>query len=325
MLIHNIHYETFIYKILTKIILNTSGVIIMTSEILEIELTQKKYSIENLEDHITNFVEVQDKPTTQDTYKNGLTKFYNYLKDNDINTLTLDNANRTIRIFLTSYLGLKVDKIKKLNNSKPEPKYIEFEEVQGLINTVQYITGNLEQITRDKAIICTLFTGGLRISELLNIKLEDYFTTDGTYFTTDGTSYLKITGKGRAEDTKEVIAIPEDTKNLINDYLKQRRDHKRTCQYLFCNNNDNQLTRQAVNKEIKKIANEYDRLNNTNIAPRVSTHTFRHSLARYCLVNRGLPINQVKDLLRHSNIETTAKYLTTSQEEITEIRKGIIF
>ena len=112
---------------------------------------------------------------------------------------------------------------------------------------------------------------------------------------------------------------------FINEYLKERRHHKRTSKYLFCNNNDKQLTRQAVNKEIKKIANEFDRLNNTNIAPRVSTHTFRHSLARYCLVKLGLPINQVKDLLRHSNIETTAKYLTTSQEEITEIRKGIIF
>lgn len=94
---------------------------------------------------------------------------------------------------------------------------------------------------------------------------------------------------------------------------------------MFCNSSDKQLTRQAVNKEVKKIANEYDRLNNTNIAPRVSTHTFRHSLARYLLVNKGVPINQVKDILRHSNIETTAKYLTTSFEEITELRKGIIF
>ena len=315
----------------------------MNSEILENELTQKVYSIDNLENHITNFVEIQDKTTTQNTYQNSLTKFYTYLKENDINTLTLDNSNRVIkkyksylknntnlastsidnyirvtRIFLNTYLDLKVKKIKKLDNSKTEPKYIEFEEVQGLINTVQYITGNLEQIARDKAIICTLFTGGLRISELLNIKLEDYYLRDGTY-------YLKIIGKGKAEDKPESIAIPENTATLINEYLKQRRQHKRNCNYLFCNSSDKQLTRQAVNKEVKKIANEYDRLNNTNIAPRVSTHTFRHSLARYLLVNKGVPINQVKDILRHSNIETTAKYLTTSFEEITELRKGIIF
>lgn len=315
----------------------------MNSEILENELTQKVYSIDNLENHITNFVEIQDKTTTQNTYQNSLTKFYTYLKENDINTLTLDNSNRVIkkyksylknntnlastsidnyirvtRIFLNTYLDLKVKKIKKLDNSKTEPKYIEFEEVQGLINTVQYITGNLEQIARDKAIICTLFTGGLRISELLNIKLEDYYLRDGTY-------YLKIIGKGKAEDKPESIAIPENTATLINEYLKQRRQHKRNCNYLFCNSSDKQLTRQAVNKEVKKIAKEYDRLNNTNIAPRVSTHTFRHSLARYLLVNKGVPINQVKDILRHSNIETTAKYLTTSFEEITDLRKGIIF
>ena len=223
-----------------------------------------------------------------------------------------------MKAFLNQQLNLKPKKIRKLDYTKKEPKYIELEEVQGLIDTVQYITGNLEQIARDKAIICTLFTGGLRISELLNIKLEDYIKKGNTY-------YLMIIGKGRAIDSPESIAIPEQTATLINEYLQQRREHKRKCKYLFCNLNDSQLTRQAVNKEVKKIANEYDKINNTNIAPRVSTHTFRHSLARYLLVTRGVPINQVKDILRHSNIETTAKYLTTTIEEITELRKGIIF
>ena len=314
----------------------------MNNQILEEELTQKTYKLENLEDHITNFVNLQDKPTTKNTYLNSLTKFYNYLKDNEINLLTIDNANRVTqqyksylrdstklsstsidnyirvtRIFLNTYLDLKVKKIKKLNNSKPDPKYIEFEEVQGLINTIELVTGNLEQIARDKAIICTLFTGGLRISELLNITLDGYIKRDGK-------AYLMITGKGKAEDTQESILIPQDTSNLIDEYLKQRRVHKRSCKYLFCNSQDKQMTRQAVNQELKKIANEYDRLNNTNIAPRVSTHTFRHSIARYLLVDKGESINKVKDFLRHSNIETTAKYLTTSKEEIQELRGSII-
>lgn len=314
----------------------------MNNQILEEELTQKTYKLENLEDHITNFVNLQDKPTTKNTYLNSLTKFNNYLKDNEINLLTIDNANRVTqqyksylrdstklsstsidnyirvtRIFLNTYLDLKVKKIKKLNNSKPDPKYIEFEEVQGLINTIELVTGNLEQIARDKAIICTLFTGGLRISELLNITLDGYIKRDGK-------AYLMITGKGKAEDTQESILIPQDTSNLIDEYLKQRRVHKRSCKYLFCNSQDKQMTRQAVNQELKKIANEYDKLNNTNIAPRVSTHTFRHSIARYLLVDKGESINKVKDFLRHSNIETTAKYLTTSKEEIQELRGSII-
>ena len=314
------------------------------TNILDNEFKTQVYKVENLEDHITNFIKNQYKTTTKNTYKYGLTKFNNYLVNaTDVKELRQDNITNIVRdyrgyltdntdlksgsidsyitqvkSFLNQYLNLKPKKIRKLDYTKKEPKYIELEEVQGLINTVQYITGNQEQITRDKAIICTLFTGGLRISELLNIKLEDYYTRDGT-------SYLMIIGKGRALDSPEKIVIPPQTVSLINDYLKQRRDHNRTCKYLFCSLNDKPLTRQSINKEIKKIANEYDKRNNTNIAPRVSTHTFRHSLARYCLVTQGLPINQVKDILRHSNIETTAKYLTTTQEEITEIRKGLIF
>lgn len=314
-----------------------------SSDILDNEFKTQVYQVGNLEDHITNFIKHQYKETTKSTYKYALTKFYNYIINTDVTELRQDNITNIVRdyrgyltestslksgsidsyitqlkAFLNQQLNLKPKKIRKLDYTKKEPKYIELEEVQGLINTVQYITGNPEQIARDKAIICTLFTGGLRISELLNIKLEDYITRGDT-------SYLMIIGKGRALDSPESIAIPPQTTSLINDYLKQRRQHKRQCKYLFCSLSDKQLTRQSVNKEVKKIANEYDRLNNTNIAPRVSTHTFRHSLARYCLVTKGLPINQVKDLLRHSNIETTAKYLTTSKEEITEIRKGIIF
>lgn len=314
-----------------------------TSNILDNEFKTQIYKVENLETHITNFIKDQYKDTTKNTYKYALSKFYKYIINSEVMELRQDNITNIVReyrghltdktslksgsidsyitqlkAFLNQYLNLNPKKLRKLDYSKKEPKYIEFEEVQGLINTVQYITGNKEQIARDKAIICTLFTGGLRISELLNIKLEDYYTRGDT-------SYLKIIGKGRALDTPESIAIPPQTTTLINNYLKERRVHKRTCKYLFCNLNDGQLTRQAVNKEVKKIAMEYDKLNNTNITPRVSTHTFRHSLARYLLVEKGVPINQVKDILRHSNIETTAKYLTTSQEEITELRKGLIF
>lgn len=313
------------------------------SNILDNEFKTQVYKVENLGDHITNFIKDQYKDTTKSTYKYALTRFYNYIKNTEIMELRQDNITNIVReyrgyltentnlksgsidsyitqlkAFLNQYLNLNPKRLRKLDYTKKQPKYIEFEEVQGLINTVQNITGNLEQIARDKAIICTLFTGGLRISELLNIKLEDYITRGDT-------SYLRVIGKGRALDTPESIAIPPQTTTLINDYLKQRRHSKRTCPYLFCSLSDKQLTRQSVNKEVKKIAKEYDKIYNTNISPRVSTHTFRHSLARYLLVEKGVPINQVKDILRHSNIETTAKYLTTTQEEITEIRKAIIF
>lgn len=306
------------------------------------ELENKTYTIENLPNHIKNFVDVQYKTTTQNNYQLALTKYYNYLQNTQTKNITQANINRLIKeyksnlenstnlastsidnyieivkVFSNTYLDLNVKKIKKNHTGKSKKiKYLEIEDIKGLINTVEYTTGNLEQITRDKAIICTLFGAGLRISELLNIKVEDYDNERNT---------LLIVGKGKAIDEEEIIAIPQQTANYLNNYLQQRREHNRECKYLFCSLKDKQLTRQTANKIIKKIANEYDKRNDKNIAGRVSTHTFRHSLARYLLVTNKLPINQVKDILRHSNIETTAKYLNNTQEEITQLRKEIIF
>lgn len=309
-------------------------------EIIQYELQQKNYQIENLPNHITRFVKVQYKSTTRDTYNIGLTKFYNYLTANDITELNQENINPVIKeyksylenttelastsidsyieivkVFSINHLDLQVKRIRKNNTGKAKKiKYIEFDEVKGMVNTVEYTTGNPEQITRNKAIICTLFGAGLRISELLNIKLEHYNPDKST---------ILIRGKGRATDELETIYLPKPTNQLINEYLHQRRLHNRSCKYLFCSLKDNQLKRQSVNQIIKKISTEYDTRNNKNITPRVSTHSFRHSLARYLLINKGYTIHQVKDILRHSSIETTAKYLENTNEEIQQLRRSI--
>ena len=312
------------------------------NEILDNELKQKTYKVEYLEYHITNFIEYQYKTTTKENYKHPLQKFNKYILKAPITELREDNINQTVkqyrnyldentdlkassidnyitilRVFLNQHLNLETNKIKKLNTDDDlKPKYITLKDIKGLVNTVQYITGNTELIARDKAIICTLFGAGLRISELMNIKQDDYIKENGVY-------YLYIHGKGTAKGNKKPIAIPDETAKHINEYLQQRNKHNRSCKYLFCSYTDKQLTRQAVNKNIKKITKEYDRQTKENISSRVSTHTFRHSLARYLLVDKGVPISQVKDILRHSNIETTAKYLTNSQEEIQQLRQHI--
>ena len=312
------------------------------NKILELELKSKNYHIDNLPKHITEFVNAQAKDTTKNNYTNGLTKFYNYLIDNDTEELnqaninqtikgyrkylqstkklastTIDNYTEIVKTFTSNYLDLTVKKLRNLNTGKTKKiKYLELNEVKGLVNTVQYTTNNPELITRDKAIICTLFGAGLRVSELITTELINYNPDDST---------IIIIGKGRATDEPETIALPNQTNELIKEYLQQRRANKRKCKYLFCSYTDKQLTRQAINKNIKKIANEYDTRNNKNIAPKVSSHSFRHSISRYLLIDKGIPISKVKDYLRHTNIETTSKYLENTNEETQELRKSIIF
>lgn len=307
---------------------------------LEHETKIKVYKINNLNEHINNFLNLQDMETTQQNYKILLDKFYNYCKETQIKEININNCENIIKEYKANlikntslasssinnyilrlqsffnYLGMptRIKKLDNNNNSKPY-KYLTKKEIDLLMQTVQDTTTNQELKTRNKAIINLLFTGGLRVNELLNLTKKDFIINNNI-------AYVNIRGKGKAKDTKQLIAIPNTTKELINAYLIAR--NKRKSNYLFVNIQDKQLTRQGVNKMLHKIAIKTDTIYNLNINPRMSSHVFRHSLARYLLINKNVPISQVKDILRHKKIETTAKYLTNSQEEITNIRINLL-
>lgn len=307
---------------------------------LEHERKIKVYKINNLSEHINNFLNLQDMQTTHDNYKILLDNFYNYCLANQIKEITLNNNEKIIKEYKANliknrqlasssinnyilrlqsffnYLGMptQIKKLNNGNNTKPY-KYLTKREIDLLIKTVNETTKNQELKARNTAIISLLFTGGLRIKELLSLTKQDYIIKNNI-------AYVNINGKGKAKDTKELIAIPNTTKQLINSYLIAR--NKRKSNYLFVNIQDKPLTRQGVNKMLHKEALKTDKLYNLNITPRCTSHVFRHSLARYLLINKNVPISQVKDILRHSKIETTAKYLTNSQEEITNIRINLL-
>lgn len=307
---------------------------------LENELKNKVYQIDNLDKHINNFVNVQIMETTQQNYKILLDKFYNYCIETQIKEININNSEKIIKEYKANlinntnlasstinnyilrlqaffnYLGMptRIKKLDNTNKSKPY-KYLTKKEIDLLLETIKDTTTNKELKSRNIAIINLLFCGGLRISELLNLTKPDYKIINNV-------AYVNIRGKGKAKDNKQLIAIPETTRQLINNYLDAR--NKRECNYLFCNIQDKQLTRQGVNKMLHQVAIKTDAIYNLNINPRMSSHVFRHSLARYLLIDKNIAINQVKDILRHSKIETTSKYLTTSQEEITNIRINLL-
>lgn len=296
------------------------------------------YTIQEINKQINNFVNIQEKETTKENYKILLTKFYNYCMENQINNITINNheiiikqykanllnntslASTSINNYILrlqsffNFLGMP-SKIKKLNDgykSKPY-KYLTKKEIDLLINTIEETETNQELKARNKAIIYLLFSGGLRVQELLNLTQTDLKN-----------NIVFITGKGKARDIKEPIIIPDKTKELLNSYLKERTNKKRQCNYLFCNIQDKQMTRQGINLFLKKYAKKTDLKYNINIYPRCSSHVFRHSLARYLIINKNIPLHQVKDILRHSKIETTSKYLTNSQEELKQIRLNLL-
>ena len=298
------------------------------------------YKIENLHKHIMEFVNQHEKPTTRYNYEYILNKFCRYCHDNDINELRQENAqnivnnykanmvntaqlksssidNYMLRVqsFMT-HLNLKV-KLSKISDDQPgNYKYLTYDEIQQLLASIPATTGNQTQILMYTAIIKVLFTAGLRINELVNITMDDIKTHDNATF-------LFIVGKGKAHDQKQAIEISNPTAMAINDYLEVRPNNA-TSNYIFINTYGQQLTRQTVNKKLKQIARKCDEENGTNIGNKCTSHIFRHSLARYLLIDKEQPISKVRDVLRHKSIETTNKYLTNSRDEINQLRAGVV-
>ena len=285
-----------------------------------------------------NFIKLQYNENTKEIYNIALTKFIKYLETNQINEIILNEinintilkaykkhlinlklANKTINTYLIivqtffKNLGIKttIDKVENTTKTK-EYKYLTIHEINKIIETIPQTTKNKELQARNKAIILLMFSAGLRVNELINIKRNDYFKKDDVY-------YISIIGKGKL--TKDILPIAPETSKEINNYLETKK-HKDNI-YLFSNIRNQKLTRQGINKTLKQIAIKTDKENDLNITPRMSSHVFRHSLSRMLLIDKQLPINQVKDILRHKNIETTIQYLTTSQSEINEIRLNI--
>lgn len=284
------------------------------------------------------YINLQYNQNTKTNYKYALKNFNKYIETQQIKEIQLNKnvietilksykkylinsnySNKTINLYLTviqnffKYMGISttIKKVENTTNSK-EYKYLTIPEIKKLIETIPETTNKKELQLRNKAIILLMFSSGLRVNELINIKANDYYKQENNY-------YISIKPKGKLNNI--ILPIAPETSQAINLYLENKKKNNK---YLFSNQTHNKLTRQGINKILKQIAIKTDAKYNLNIAPRISSHIFRHSLARYLLIDKAKPINQVKDILRHNNINTTIKYLTTSQNEINEIRINIL-
>ena len=146
---------------------------------------------------------------------------------------------------------------------------------------------------RNRAILETLYSCGLRVSELINLKLSDLFFDEG---------FIKVTGKGNKQ---RFVPIGEATQKYINIYRNEIRVHQViTAEHkdiLFLNRRGKQLTRAMIFTIIKQLSAKIGL--NKNISP----HTFRHSFATHLLEN-GADLRAIQMMLGHESITTTEIY-----------------
>ena len=174
--------------------------------------------------------------------------------------------------------------------SRKLPEVLSVEEIDQLIAGVDL---SQPQGHRNKAMLETLYACGLRVSELINLKISDFFIEE---------EYIKVTGKGDKERIVPITpAAITQNKIYIQHYRSQVKIKPGEEDFLYLNRRGKHLTRVMVFTIIKNLAQK------TGIDKKVSPHTFRHSFATH-LVEGGADLRAVQDMLGHESITTTEIY-----------------
>jgi integrase/recombinase XerD len=180
------------------------------------------------------------------------------------------------------------------------PETLSTEEIDDLIKSIDL---SHPQGQRNKAIIETLYGCGLRVSELINLKITNWFRKDG---------FIKVIGKGNKE---RLVPIGKVTESVLKIYVDQIRVHQKInkgCEdFVFLNRRGNQLSRVMIFTIIKNLAEK------TGLKKTISPHTFRHSFATE-LIKRGANLRAVQEMLGHESINTTQIYTHIDREFLRE-------
>lgn len=157
---------------------------------------------------------------------------------------------------------------------------------------------------RNRAIIETLYSCGLRVSELINLKLSDLFFDEG---------FIKVTGKG---DKQRFVPIGNLTQKYINIYKSEVRIHIPVIgehrDVLFLNRRGKQLTRAMIFTIVKQLGEK------AGIKKTISPHTFRHSFATHLLEN-GADLRAIQLMLGHESITTTEIYMHVDKSHLRSV------
>ena len=158
---------------------------------------------------------------------------------------------------------------------------------------------------RDIAIIETFFASGIRVYELSNIRADSIDLTSGV---------LRILGKGNKE--RYVQIADRDVLSVLQKYYAANRREIQQSGYFFVNNRGNRYTEQSIRLMVKKYTRE------CGISQNITPHMFRHSFATY-LIEEGVDISCVQEILGHSSIKTTRIYVHVSSKRQAEILRSM--
>jgi len=243
-----------------------------------INIKPEKIKLNNLQDFLSWINEFGISPRSQARLISGIRAFYKYLLIEE--KIKTDPTN----LLEAPRIGRKL------------PEVLEIEEIDAMIDIIDLSSAEGH---RNKAIIETLYSCGLRVSELINLKISNLFFQQ---------NYIKVEGKGSKE---RLVPISETAKKQIELYLNKVRNlhsiDTKNQDFVFLNKQGKQLSRIMVFYIVKNLAEAI------GLKKNISPHTFRHSFASH-LVDGGADLRAVQEMLGHESIITTEIYTHLDSE-----------
>ena len=239
---------------------------------IPLKLNELKIQRENISDFLAELKDDEIAARSQARIISGIKAFYKYLIIEDY--IKYDPTE----LIESPKVGFKL------------PDTLSLIEIDKLISAVDLSN---KQGERNRAILETLYSCGLRVSELTNLKLSNIYFNEG---------YLKVIGKG---DKERLAPIGGRALKYLTTYINEVRNHqtikKGQEDFVFLNNRGAGLTRVMIFLIIQKLAAEI------GLKKKISPHTFRHSFATH-LIEGGADLRAVQEMLGHESITTTEIY-----------------
>lgn len=273
-------------------------------EYLQVVKRHSENTIKNYQSDILEFMEFtkgEIVAVKKDTVNNYLMKLHedSYSKNSIARKLS---SLRNFYSYLVKEKIVEDNYFAMIKNPKKDqnlPKYVKEIDIDKmfLIPDTRNVYGK-----RNLLILRMLYSTGVRVSELINIKIKDINISDRT---------IRILGKGNKE---RIVVFGNNTKACLQDYLDNGRYEldKYGYDYLFLNKDGKRLSDRYIRKMIDEV------IIKASIEMHVSPHMLRHTFATE-LLNNGADLVSVKDLLGHSSLNTTSIYTHVSNEKIKEV------
>lgn len=238
----------------------------------------QEIQLRNLQDFVKWVNELGMSARTQSRVISGIKAFYKFLI---MENMIKENPTELLE---SPKIGRKL------------PDTLSVEEIDNIIAAIDRSKPGGE---RNKAMLETLYSSGLRVSELVNLKISNLFFKEG---------FIRLVGKG---DKERIVPIGRIAMKYIDIYQKEVRIHisvkKGSEDILFLNRRGNKISRNMIFMIIKGLAEKI------GLNKKISPHTFRHSFATH-LIEGGADLRAVQEMLGHESITTTEIYLHLNRE-----------